>query len=94
MFPSHLAIDASDTISSRTWGPCRPASPNPPSEASYEARNEPEECLDNDNEGRRPRELFVTKRPQKGQDLALFSSHFRGRVDLLKKVPLGAPSPA
>ena len=48
LFFSHLAIDASDTSASRTWGPCRPASPIAPSEASYEGRNELEECLDND----------------------------------------------
>ena len=47
LFFSHLAIDASDTSASRTWGPCRPASPIAPSEASYEGRNELEECLDN-----------------------------------------------
>ena len=48
LFFSHLAIDASDTSASRTWGPCRPASPIAPSEASCEGRNELEECLDND----------------------------------------------
>ena len=38
LFSSHPAIDASDTSPSRTWGPCRPASPPAPmtpSEASY-----------------------------------------------------------
>ena len=45
LFLSHETIDASDTSASRTWGPCRPASPNTPSEASYEARNETEECM-------------------------------------------------
>ena len=45
LFFSHETIDASDTSASRTWGLCRPASPNTPSEANYEARNETEECL-------------------------------------------------
>ena len=48
----HETIDASDTSASRTWGPCRPASPNTSSEASYEARNETEECLGKQHDGR------------------------------------------
>ena len=34
------------------WGSCRPTSPKTPSEASYEARNEPEECLRSTMAGR------------------------------------------
>ena len=57
---SHLvAIDASGTSASRTWGPDRPASPNTPSEASYEARNEPEECQERTTMADRSRALTV-----------------------------------
>ena len=62
LFFSHLAIDASDTSASRTLGPCRPASPIAPSEASYEGRNELEECLDND--GRSVASTVCHKTPQ------------------------------
>ena len=76
---SHLAIDASDTSTSRTWGPCRPASPIAASEASYEGRNELEECLDNDA---RSRALFASRNGTKRHALAIFASHFRDRVHL------------
>ena len=69
MFFSHETIDASDTSASRTWGPRRPASPNTPSEASYEARNETEECLGNTMAGRS--RALVTKRPKTRHDLAI-----------------------
>ena len=61
LFFSYETIDTSDTSASRTWGPWRPASPKDISEASYEARNEPGECLGNAMAGR-SRALFVTKR--------------------------------
>ena len=85
----HPTIDASDTGASRAWGPRahigQPA-PKTPSEASDEARNESEECLDNTMAGR-SRALFVTKR-HKTSRLAIFASHFRDRAHLLK-MPLG-----
>ena len=60
--------------------------PKAPSEASYEARNKPEECLSSTMAGR-PRAL-LSRNAKKRHNLAIFASHFRGRVDLLKKVPL------
>ena len=91
LFFSHLAIDASDTTSaSRTWGPCRPASPIAPSEASYEGRNELEECLDND--GRSVASTVCVTNGTERYDLAFFASHFRGRVRLLKKSTTWSPA--
>ena len=90
LFSSHPAIDGSDTSASSTWGPCRLANPQrPPSEASYEARNEPGERLRSTMAGR-SRALFVTKRHIKRHGLAcrfwLFSTgHLRNRVGLLLK---------
>ena len=60
--------------------------PTAPSEASYEARNESEECMSNTMVGR-SREVIITKR-HKRHDSPIFASHFRDRVDLNKKVPL------
>ena len=67
LFFSHETIDASDTSASRTWGPCRPASPIAPSEESYEGRNELEECLDNDGRSA-ARALFASRNATKRND--------------------------
>ena len=79
LFFSHLAIDASDTSASRTWGPCRPASPIAPSEASYEGRNELEECLDND--GRSVASTVCVTKRHKTSRFGLFTLHFSQPCD-------------
>ena len=63
LFFSYETTDASDTSAtrSRAWAHVGQPAPKTPSEASYEARNEPEECLGNTMAGR-SRALFVTKR--------------------------------
>ena len=81
--PSHPATDASDKSASRTWGPCRPASPKTPSEASYEARNEPEECLSSTMAGR-SRALFVTKRTSPDKERFFRNKMFCGTFVLQK----------
>ena len=86
LFFSHLAIDASDTSASRTWAPCRPASPIAPSEASYEGRNELEECLDND--GRSVASTVCVTKRHKTSRFGFFASHLRDRVHLKKKYHL------
>ena len=79
LFFSHLAIDASDTSASRTWGPCRPDSPIAPSEASYDGRNELEECLDNDGRSVAST-VCATKRHKTPRFFVFFASHFRDGV--------------
>ena len=53
---------------------------------AYEGHNELEECLDND--GRSVASTVCVMKWQKRHDLAIFASHFRGRVHLEKKYHL------
>ena len=58
---SYETIDASDTSASRAWAHVGQPAPKTPPEASYEARNEPEEFLSSTMAGR-SRALVATKR--------------------------------
>ena len=88
LFFSHLAIDASDTSASRTLGPCRPASPIAPSEASYEGRSELEECLDNDGRSVAST-VCITKRHKTSRFGLFLLAICEIGCTYKKKVPLG-----
>ena len=82
LFSSHPTIDASEASVSRAWGPCRPVSPKDSIKASHETRNRPEECLA--ARWQVGREHCLSRNATKRHDLAIFASHFRGRVYILK----------
>ena len=87
LFSSHPTIDASEASVSRAWGPCRPVSPKYSIKASHETRNRPWSAWA--ARWQVGREHCLTRNVIKRHDLTVFASHFRDRVHLPKKVPLG-----